>query len=420
MAKKKNFIQRLFSTDKPVESRTFINAGVAGGVDNALQVDIQDALKIDIVYAVIKVISEGFASLPTKIYSKKNGLVKVEKLHDQYDLLKSNPSKLYTSFSFKRSLAVNYLIYGNSYAKIIRDRNGRPISYRILDPRDTMPFLVELPDGTEEIWFKSWEKDYITKGSDMIAWCDLSTDPTMGVSRITQHAELLGMSKASLDFRNKLYANGLKISGVVSYPTEAAVSNDQLRELRASFQGIYGGVQNGNKVAFLNNGAKFEPIKSSMNFADVQHIESERFTRESILSIFLTPQGKLGMGDAKYQNLEAMQTDFDRNVLMPMCISFEQELNRKILRDSEKRTHYVKCEMDALSRADMSTRSEYFERAINSGQMTINETRAYQDLAPVEGGDKTLIMVNNLFPLDKMDEFVKSMTNNNNNNKDEK
>ena len=417
MAKKKNIIQRLFSNnEQKVEKRAFVNAGFLGGESNGpLSIDTQGALKIDIVYAVIKVISESFASLPTKVYSKSNDVVKKEKLHDQYDLLKSNPSKLYTSLAFKRSLAVNYLVYGNAYAKIIRDRNGRPVSYRILDSKDIMPFLVELPDGTEEIWYKSWEKDYILKGEDVLHFADLSSDPCYGVSRITQHAELLGMSKASLDFRNKLYNNGLKLSGVVSYPTEAQVSNDQLRELRASFQGIYGGVQEGTKVAFLNNGAKFDPVKSSMNFADVQHIESEKFTRESILAIFLCPAAKIGMGgESKYSNIEQMQGDFDKNVLMPLCITFEQEFNRKIFRDSEKRTHYVKCEMDALSRADMSTRSEYFERAINSGQMTINEARAYQDLAPVENGDTTLIMANNLFPLDKIQDFADNMIKNNN------
>jgi hypothetical protein len=75
--------------------------------------------------------------------------------------------------------------------------------------------------------------------------------------------------------------------------------------------------------------------------------------------------------------------------------------------------------MDALSRADMSTRSEYFERAINSGQMTINECRAYQDLAPVENGDTTLIMANNLFPLDKIQDFADNMINKDNtDNKD--
>ena len=46
--------------------------------------------------------------------------------------------------------------------------------------------------------------------------------------------------------------------------------------------------------------------------------------------------------------------------------------------------------------------------------MTINEARAYQDLAPVDNGDTTLIMANNLFPLDKIQDFADNMINKNN------
>ena len=50
-----------------------------------MAIDTSGALKIDIVYSVIKVISESFASLPTKIYSRKGELITVERDHDQYE-----------------------------------------------------------------------------------------------------------------------------------------------------------------------------------------------------------------------------------------------------------------------------------------------------------------------------------------------
>jgi len=367
-----NFISRLFSSkSKPVESRSFVDMGSFGVPSiGPMAIDTSGALKIDIVYAVIKVIAESFAALPTKIYSRKGEKITIERDHDQYNLLKANPSRLYTSYSFKRSMATNLMVFGNAYAKIIRNNNGRPISYRILDSKNTMPFLVEYSNGEEDLWFKEWDSDEIIRGEDMIHWADLSSDPCFGVSRITNHSELLGMSKASLDYRNKLYSNGL-----------------------------------------LSNGGKFEATKSSMNFADLQHIQSEQFTRESILALFLTPAGKLGMGDSKYNNLENMLTDFDKNVLTPLCVSWEQEHNRKIFRPSETKTHYVKCIIDAISRADLDTRSQYFDRAIKGGQLTINEVRRMNDLNPVEGGDEIYIPVNNVWPMSKMDTYIESVAN---------
>jgi len=408
-----NFITRFFSNkESKIEPRSVVDMGSFGVPSiGPMAVDTSGALKIDIVYSVIKVISESFAALPVKIYSRKGEKITIERDHDQYDLLKSNPSRLYTAYSFKRSMATNLMIFGNAYAKIIRNENGRPISYRILDSKNTMPFLVKFDNGDEDLWFKQWDTDEIIKGADMIHWADLSSDPCFGVSRISNHAELLGMSKASLEYRNKLYSNGLKISGTVSYPKEANIGNDQLKELRASFQAIYGGVQDGTKVAFLNDGGKFEPVSSSMNFADLQHIQSEQFTRESILALFLVPAGKLGMGDSKYNNLESMLTDFDKNVMTPLCVSWEQEHNRKVFRPSEKKTHYVKCLIDAISRADIDTKSQYYDRAIKGGQMTINEVRSKQDLNPVDGGDEIYIPVNNVFPMSQMETYIESFIN---------
>ena len=86
-----NFITRLFNKEKQVESRSFVHRDFLTGTANGpVAVDTAGALKIDIVYAVIKVISESFASLPTKIYSKKGDNIQLEKDHDQYNLLKKN------------------------------------------------------------------------------------------------------------------------------------------------------------------------------------------------------------------------------------------------------------------------------------------------------------------------------------------
>jgi HK97 family phage portal protein len=269
-----------------------------------------------------------------------------------------------------------------------------------------MPFMVKYPDGTRGVWYKCWSNDEIIKGEDMIHWVDMGQDPCFGVSRISLHAELIGMSKASLDFRNKLYSNGLQLGGTVEYPVDSKVTDAQLTDLRRSFETIYQGVVKRMRVAFLNNGGTFKPLKAGMSFADIQHIESEKFTQAAILSLFLTPPGKIGLGDSKYNNLESMLTDFDRNVLVPLCVGWEQEHNRKIFRESEKNTHYIKCSIDALGRASLESQINYMTKAIGAGILTPNEVRALKDLNPYPGGEKALIPVNNVIPADRVNEWV--------------
>ncbi len=47
-------------------------------------------------------------------------------------------------------------------------------------------------------------------------------------------------------------------------------------------------------------------------------------------------------------------------------------------------------------------------KAIDKGLMTINEGRNKMELAPIEGGDQTLVMANNLVPLSELKDFVDS------------
>jgi HK97 family phage portal protein len=80
-----------------------------------------------------------------------------------------------------------------------------------------------------------------------------------------------------------------------------------------------------------------------------------------------------------------------RDTLRPWLKNWEQELNRKLLFDSEKSRMFFRFNVDALLRGDTKSRAEYFTRALgsvsNPGWMTPNEVRSLEKMNPIENGD---------------------------------
>lgn len=56
----------------------------------------------------------------------------------------------------------------------------------------------------------------------------------------------------------------------------------------------------------------------------------------------------------------------------------------------------------------MKTKADVLEKYLRNSIYTINEVRAMLDKSPIEGGDKPLVMANNLVPLSELEEFIKS------------
>lgn len=83
----------------------------------------------------MRILSEAVASLPIHVYRYKEGGGK-EKVcdHSLYQVLHDEPNPEMTSFVFRETLMSHLLIWGNTYAQIIRDGAGRVLGLYPLLP----------------------------------------------------------------------------------------------------------------------------------------------------------------------------------------------------------------------------------------------------------------------------------------------
>src|SRR5690606_6576519 len=117
-------------------------------------------------------------------------------------------------------------------------------------------------------------------------------------------------------------------------------------------------------VAILAGGSKYHPI--TMKMSDAQFIENQKFSLEQIGMLFRIPPPRLGFLDnANRSNMEGTFIEYATFTLQSECVQIEQELNIKIVRPSQRNTHYWKIEIKGLLRGDMKAQAEWINTMIN-------------------------------------------------------
>jgi phage portal protein BeeE len=87
--------------------------------------------------------------------------------------------------------------------------------------------------------------------------------------------------------------------------------------------------------------------------------------------------------------------------MQPQCTQWEQEINTKLLGDSED--YYCKFKMDGLLRGNAKDRAEAYEKFTRLGIYSVDELRELEELNPIGGDAGNARMVPlNMAPLEKI------------------
>ncbi|EAM0085475.1 phage portal protein, partial [Campylobacter jejuni] len=132
-----------------------------------------------------------------------------------------------------------------------------------------------------------------------------------------------------------------------------------------------------------------------------QFLESKQFQVIEIARLFNIPPHKLGdLSRATFSNIEQQETNYMVQTITPLTTKIEQALNRFLLNQNERKEFYFKFNINAILRADSSSRWESYVKALSNGVMSINEVRALEEMNPIDNGNDHLIPLN----LAKIDE----------------
>jgi len=376
-----------------------------GASSSGIVVNPQTALQASTVYACVQVLAQSIAMLPCILYQKnKDGSKTIAENHPLFALLHDQPNDWQTSVEFMEMLIASLCLRGNAYAYINRTSTGRVVELLPLHPDMVrvnmgtgfkLDYQVTLPDGS----FQSLGPGELfhIRGLTLNGW--------LGISPIAYARESIGLSLATEKFGSQLFRNGAKMGGVLEHPNK--IGQEAYSRLKDSFDNAYNG-ENSHKTAILEEGMKFTKI--SMSADDSQFLETRKFQRSEIASIFRVPPHMIGdLERATFSNIEQMSLEFVSYTLMPWLVRFEKAIKRDLLTPKERLQYNVKFNVTSLLRGDASARSAYYHNGILDGWLTRNEARHAESeigniLNPLDGLDIPLMPLNMTDGTDDPDE----------------
>ena len=228
----------------------------------------------------------------------------------------------------------------------------------------------------------------------------LGFDGLIGYSPIAMAKNAIGMAQACEKYGSKFFNNGALPGGVLTHPSH--VDEAKADELRERWRSLFGGANNSNRIAVLEDGMKFEPI--SINPNEAQFLETRKFQLNEIARIFRIPPHMIGdLEKSSFNNMEEQSLEFVKYTLEPWLIRWEQGIEKALLTIDEKKTYFVKFNLDGLLRGDYESRMKGYSIGIQNGFMSPNDIRNLESLDEIpdeEGGN--MYMVNgNMLPLKK-------------------
>ena len=278
------------------------------------------------------------------------------------------------------------LIYGEAFWLIKDKMAGRQI-FQILSPESMTPLFDS--DGMIRGWKRTWyinnQKQEKSYDSEEIVHFKKPNPFRIGRGQSTIEGiyEWVETDINATEWNRNFFGN----NAVPPYVFEAQqhFTPKQMAQMKESFESSTQGNSAAHKIGALPYGAKLTKLWDGMKDMDFANLD-ERF-QDKILAGFSVPKSILGMvKDVNRANVEGTRYIFALYVIKPYMEMIVNTLNEFLIPRITDEAVYLEFENPVPE--DIERRLKEIETGLGGqSYMSINEVRAEEGLAPIEGGD---------------------------------
>lgn len=367
------------------------------------QVNADSVKNLAAVMACRQAIGETFAMLPVDVM-KKTGDDAAEPASDHplARLLQVAPNRNMDALIFKEQMINGCLDGGNCYAYIERSRTNKILG---LFPLHWCEMTIEVESaagiGDRLVFFRTLPGG----GKKRIEQEDIfhlpvnSKEGILGKPLWSESESVfrlaLAVQKHGIDFFENGTILDFAIKTQKKFPNKQDRKNyvDDLKEALFDMK----------NVAVLEAGIELESL--NMTNHDAQFKETKDEAALEIARLYRVPPVFLQMMDKgmSFKSVEQLAIFFAQYTIQPWATRFEMAMNRQLLDRYGQTNHFIKFNIDALSRGDLKTRTEAIVMRLQNGLMSINEARNLEDMNPIgEGGNEYWMPTNNMQPISQV------------------
>lgn len=381
---------------QPVEERN-VGTGTSitslYGMENNT-VSEENVMRIPTVKACIELISGTIAQLPICLYREtEDG--SVEKLPDDYRiwLLNEEPNELQTGYNFKKTMIVDYLLYGRTYNVVeregntvtelinLRSKNVKVVKY-VQDGYKVVDADIQVLASEQGKPVGSTKKVIGTlKPYDCIIALNQSNDGVTSEGLLEYGKDVFKVALEEKQYTSSIYQNGSLPLGVLK--TTGRLTQKAIDKLKASWQMLYSGAKNAGKTVILEEGLDYQAV--SLKPSELLLTDNRKDTISDICKLFNLPESLVDITKIKYGSLEQNNIHFLQYTLSPIITSIENGINKALLLEDEKKSGYFFAfDTSEVLRSTDREKYEAVKIALDGGIMSINEARYKLNLPSIK------------------------------------
>ena len=346
----------------PGQAQYIVVPNQTGGV----RVTPETALQISAVWACINVISKDIAASVWQVMQEMpNGDRENRRSSRLFHLLNISPNSEMTAFSFRESILISALLWGDGYAEIERDGAGRVTALWPLHPERV---TLERDIGGNLI-YRVWNPvspQVFLSARDVFHIHGPGIEGLVGFDITRLAATLFGHTLAAKNFGAAFYANGAHAGQVLS--TDAKLNLEQEKELRTR---VVENLRNRKLGLFIaSHGTKLTNQAVEPNKA--QFIETLQHLTEDIARWFDVPPHKIGhLLRSTNNNIEEQGKDYV-NKITPWAERLRQEAEKKLV---VQRNIVTRIELEWLAEGGAKDKADADAILVNNGLENRNDAR---------------------------------------------
>jgi len=359
-----------------------------------INVTVDTALQVSVVFACVRLLSEVIGSLPCILHEWQTDGENKKRARDHplYTILHDQPNEWQTAQEFFEMGVAHINLRGNFYCRI--EKSNRPPYFPVgqLIPLNPDRMAVK---GTDAGLL--YEYDDAQYGRDTFTQAEifhvrgLSFNGIEGVTPLEYARNSIGLASAQQEHGAQLFRNGSVPPYYIKRPEGMKFSPQAKENFRKSWRGMHGGSKNAHNPPIMEDGMTLEAL--GVNNKDSQWLESQAFEAVEICRFFRVQPHLVGILDkATFSNIEHQGAEFLMYTLGPWLVRIAQAIRRDLI-DEEKR-YFAEFLTDALLRGDTLSRYQAYALGIQSGFLTRNEVRQKENFNPLDGADELLEPLN--------------------------
>ena len=391
----------LENPNTPINSSTVQFMG-GSGTKSGTPINGDSAFAVSAYTRANQILSDTLATLPVNVFRKNADGTNEIIDHPIADLLKIEPNEMQTAVNWKGAGQGSLNTYGNFFAEIHRKADGTVKSLGV--PLPAASVSVKSNAGRLVYEVTTGGTTRVVTAMNMFHVAGFSYDGLLGIAKLDLMRETLGLAKTYEDKASFFVKNDS--TPPIAIINKGSYNETQNNSNKKNWQAAQGG-SNSGKAAHLSG--DFEIKQLAITPDQAQFLESRVFSVGEIARFTGVPPHLLFELDrATFNNIEQQNIEFATYTLNGWITKWEQEINRKLFKPSEKKRLYVKYNMNGLLKADTKSRGEFYKALSSIGAITPNQIAKLENMNPVEGGDRSFRQMQDI-PLDKMDEFIDSL-----------